>query len=276
MQGTIQNPATQNGQGVILGDDGVTYAYTMLGWRDATATASPGMRVDFDTRGSHAVAIYPVPDALRPLGNTMSPPMAPQPPSAAPAPGGYTSPRQPSPIPTTGHVGASPNAPGQPAHATGYATSSPFVPRQPTHIPTTGHVSSSPISPGQPTRTPMAGHVGAAPATAGQMANFPTAGQAASPPIAAGPGAQHPAAPAGVPGTAAPRYRHSDPEPNCLSPPLPPFWPSVYWPSARFGFCSNLEAMRKSPRKSHAIGPTPVSMTFLRWQWAWSSEMRLL
>ena len=91
MQGTIQNPANQNGQGVILGDDGVTYTYTMLGWRDAATPATSGMRVDFDTRGAHAVAIYAVPDALRPLANPAPPPMAPQAPPAAAASSGMAS-----------------------------------------------------------------------------------------------------------------------------------------------------------------------------------------
>ena len=211
MQGTIQNPANQNGQGVILGDDGITYTYTMLGWRDAATPATSGMRVDFDTRGAHAVAIYAVPDALRPLANPAPPPMAPQAPPAAVASSGMASHRQPTPIPTTGHVGSSPLAPGQPTSIpTGaHVGSSPLAPgQQPTVIPTTGHVGTSPLAPGQPARTPTAGpmaagHVGTAPA--GQPANYPTAGQVGYPPIGSGPPAQPPAAPVGVPSAAAPQ-----------------------------------------------------------------------
>ena len=63
MQGTIIAIATQSNQGIILGDDGVHYTYTTFGWRDSMAGAAPGMKVDFDVRGSHAVGIYPLPGA---------------------------------------------------------------------------------------------------------------------------------------------------------------------------------------------------------------------
>ena len=90
MQGTIHNTARQDNPGVILGDDGVSYTYTFLGWRDAASPASPGMRVDFDVRGRHAVAIYPMPGAAPP-----TPPM------------GGVLPAQPPPV----AFGAQPSAP---------------------------------------------------------------------------------------------------------------------------------------------------------------------
>ena len=60
MQGSIISIASKGGQGVILGDDGVHYTYTPAGWRDISLRATPGMRVDFEVRGSHAVGIYPM------------------------------------------------------------------------------------------------------------------------------------------------------------------------------------------------------------------------
>ena len=66
MQGTVLNIAGQGGQGVILGDDGSRYTYTLLGWRDSTVTAFPGMKVDFEIRGTHAVGVYPLPGQVPP------------------------------------------------------------------------------------------------------------------------------------------------------------------------------------------------------------------
>ena len=115
MQGTIQTAARQYEPGVILGDDGISYTYTVLGWRDAATPASPGMRVDFDTRGSHALAIYPVPGMAPPTpplgGAYASPPppapSAPQP--SAPPPQMYGAPPpQPPPAPAAPQPSAPP------------------------------------------------------------------------------------------------------------------------------------------------------------------------
>ena len=66
MQGTIMSVAGQGGQGIILGDDGTRYTYTPMGWRDQTVGAWPGMKVDFEIRGAHAVGIYPLPGQAPP------------------------------------------------------------------------------------------------------------------------------------------------------------------------------------------------------------------
>ena len=63
MQGIVLSVASQSDQGLILGDDGVHYTYTTFGWRDSAVGAAPGMKVDFDVRGSHALGIYPLPAA---------------------------------------------------------------------------------------------------------------------------------------------------------------------------------------------------------------------
>lgn len=46
MQGTVLSVAAPNGQGIILGDDGVHYAYALSEWRSPVLSASPGMKVD--------------------------------------------------------------------------------------------------------------------------------------------------------------------------------------------------------------------------------------
>lgn len=75
MQGSIANVASAGGQGTILGDDGFSYTFTTLGWRDGSTVPYVGMRVDFEQRGPHAVGIYPVPGASQPP----IPPVAPAP-----------------------------------------------------------------------------------------------------------------------------------------------------------------------------------------------------
>ena len=106
MQGTIQNAAKQGSHGAITGDDGVTYTYTALGWRDDSRPAEVGMRVDFDVRGSHAVAIYPISGVV-----PATPPM-----------GGV------HPVPTSPVAGGGPAAPmspqmqGMPSSQPQYAT----------------------------------------------------------------------------------------------------------------------------------------------------------
>ena len=93
MQGTIMSIAGQGGQGLILGDDGVRYTYTPMGWRDSTVGAFSGMKVDFEIRGAHAVGVYPLP------GQTPPPPPPPIPTPVAPSP--YVAP-QPPPQPPGG------------------------------------------------------------------------------------------------------------------------------------------------------------------------------
>ena len=66
MQGSIISVASAGGQGLILGADGVHYTYTPAGWRDPSLRAAPGMKVDFEVRGSHAVGMYPMPGATPP------------------------------------------------------------------------------------------------------------------------------------------------------------------------------------------------------------------
>ena len=66
MQGTVLKVAEPGGEGLILGDDGVQYTYTPMGWRVPTTRAFSGMKVDFETRGSHAVGVYPLPGQTPP------------------------------------------------------------------------------------------------------------------------------------------------------------------------------------------------------------------
>ena len=72
MQGQILSVASTNSQGAIQGDDGVQYSFTPFGWRDSTVVAAPGMAVDFEVRGSHAVGIYPLPGSAPPVATTLS------------------------------------------------------------------------------------------------------------------------------------------------------------------------------------------------------------
>ena len=95
MKGTILSAASASSQGVIQGDDGVQYTFTPFGWRDSTVAPAPGMAVDFEVRGSHAVGIYPLPGAAPPF----APPAA-QPPSQFPsAPQPIPSQQFPTPTP---------------------------------------------------------------------------------------------------------------------------------------------------------------------------------
>ena len=72
MQGVILSAGTA--QGLILGDDGVRYTFTPLGWQDEGASPQPGMRVDFEVRGSQAVGVYPVPGGAPPSSAAGAPP----------------------------------------------------------------------------------------------------------------------------------------------------------------------------------------------------------
>lgn len=108
MQGTILSIASQSSQGLILGDDGIQYTYTYLGWRDTTVGALPGMKVDFDIRGSHAVGIYPLPGAAPsaqfspgPPAGSFQPPPPTFPGGGARPPAATPQPAQPPYVPPT-------------------------------------------------------------------------------------------------------------------------------------------------------------------------------
>ena len=126
MKGSILSLATTSSQGVILGDDGVQYTFTPFGWRDSTVSAAPGMVVDFEIRGSHAVGIYSIP------GQT---PLV-QPPPSGPATPSPVAPQQPVQPPTSQPSAppATPSSPSQPPPAvpTGPVSSQqPYTPIQP-------------------------------------------------------------------------------------------------------------------------------------------------
>ena len=105
MKGSILSVASTSSQGVILGDDGVQYTFTPFGWRDSTVAPAPGMAVDFEVRGSHAVGIYPLPGASPSYVN----PAQAQPPAQAPS--------APQPIPAQQFPTATPVS--QPSGAQG-------------------------------------------------------------------------------------------------------------------------------------------------------------
>lgn len=121
MQGVILSAGTA--QGIILGDDGVRYTFTPLGWRHDAIRPEAGMRVDFEVRGSHAVGIYPVPGAAP--SPPVQPPAAPPPatggypgqptrqPAAPPPPGSFPT-AQPSPAPQVATGGLPPQPPPAP------------------------------------------------------------------------------------------------------------------------------------------------------------------
>ena len=122
MQGSILNVAGPGGQGLILGEDGTRYNYTTLGWRDSSVNAFPGMKVDFEVRGNHAVGVFPL------LGQPPPPPAPPVPPTpvvgarypSQPTAGG------PSPVPPSAMPQAYPNQPSGPT---------PTVPASPVYSP---------------------------------------------------------------------------------------------------------------------------------------------
>ncbi|BAZ69606.1 MAG: TM2 domain-containing protein [Pelatocladus maniniholoensis HA4357-MV3] len=62
MRGTILNFSIQTNQGVISGDDGKRYEFSGSDWKLSTVPEQ-GIRVDFDTDGSKALAIYSDPTA---------------------------------------------------------------------------------------------------------------------------------------------------------------------------------------------------------------------
>ena len=88
---------------LILGDDGVRYAFTSQEWRSGDMEPEAGMTVAFEVQGSDAVGIYPVPAApVNPVAHqppVQPPPAAPQPPVQPPpaVPAGLQPPVQPPP-----------------------------------------------------------------------------------------------------------------------------------------------------------------------------------
>ena len=61
MRGSIRSVASASSQGVILGDDGSRYTFTIQGWRDESSPAVEGMVVEFENRGTRATGVRPVP-----------------------------------------------------------------------------------------------------------------------------------------------------------------------------------------------------------------------
>ena len=110
MQGRVLSAG--QAQGIILGDDGVRYTFTTLGWRDASVQPTVGMRVDFETRGQHALGVYPISGAVPPAFAPT--PQAPQPASQVPStPAAPTGPFvQPTYI-APGHAAQGTPPPGQ-------------------------------------------------------------------------------------------------------------------------------------------------------------------
>ena len=122
MQGSILSMPSASNQGIILGDDGIRYTFTALGWRDQTVKAVPGMKVNFDLRGTHAVGVYP----LAPLPGAAAPSYA----NPNPAPPTFRPPPQvnPNPVPPTFRP------PPQVGHGPGAGSFQP-LPQQPSYNP---------------------------------------------------------------------------------------------------------------------------------------------
>lgn len=108
MQGQILSASVTGNQGVILGDDGVQYSFTATDWRDNSARAASGMRVDFSGQGFFATEIrpthsvnYAVSAPPNPVPSMSSPPVSPTTSNA-------------SARPQTGYIPpAAPNIPGE-------------------------------------------------------------------------------------------------------------------------------------------------------------------
>lgn len=148
MQGSILQAASTGGQGLILGDDGIHYTFTPTGWQGDPTQAMVGMRVDFEERGTHAVAIYPVPGAtpvppsqpiyqpppaaqIQPPPPVLSPPPPPVQPVAPPQPP-YPSTYAPPAQTPANHPAPPPYTPSQPPPPTTPAGPAPsYIPGQP-------------------------------------------------------------------------------------------------------------------------------------------------
>ena len=59
MQGSVLSAGSD--RNLILGDDGVRYAYVLDEWQNGGVKPETGVRVDFEVRGSEAVDIFPLP-----------------------------------------------------------------------------------------------------------------------------------------------------------------------------------------------------------------------
>ncbi len=54
MQGTILNFQKETNTGIISGNDGVRYTFTMVDWTNQSTKPKEGLLVDFDTDGKNA------------------------------------------------------------------------------------------------------------------------------------------------------------------------------------------------------------------------------
>lgn len=91
-----------NAQGLILGNDGVRYTFTPLGWKSEDVRPQMGLRVSFEARGSVAEEIYAIQGQAQPTAPTpyqLAQPATtiPTPPSSGQEPGSSATPRQPDP-----------------------------------------------------------------------------------------------------------------------------------------------------------------------------------
>ena len=57
LEGQILNVAATRNQGIVLGDDGLRYTFTVHDWGNNSVRAVPGMRVEFTARDSFATDI---------------------------------------------------------------------------------------------------------------------------------------------------------------------------------------------------------------------------
>ena len=60
MRGSVEIAASAGGQGVILGEDGSRYSFTLQVWRNPSVAVTEGVPVEFESRGSRAVSVSPV------------------------------------------------------------------------------------------------------------------------------------------------------------------------------------------------------------------------
>lgn len=146
MQGTVLSVGAPNVQGVILGDDGVRYTYTLAGWRTAGVTGAPGMKVDFEIRGSHAVGVYPLPGQAPTYANTAT---IPQPPPPVVNPGYGNQPPPPVMNPGYGNQPPAGPPPGQPPVITGGYQNQPATPAPSAQAPVVTAAKSDGLKPGK-------------------------------------------------------------------------------------------------------------------------------
>lgn len=68
MRGTILGFDFRSGEGKISGDDGARYSFAQSEWHGKTPPAA-GQKVDFETTGSDALALYPVRGGVGPAAS---------------------------------------------------------------------------------------------------------------------------------------------------------------------------------------------------------------